>query len=192
VTRYHRPILVGVLLVLLFHRLAVLLGAQAREAGSSAHALDGAAAHEAVDVDACARPLRGHADDCVRQLGGVRMLVVVGTTVLPDVPGPEPNPNDAAHAAAARSGHRGGPLHRVRDRPRRRHVHRRYGHAHDRLRGPPVRRDRPEGIHSGRSASPRRVSSRSARTSRSRLARCSSPRYRTRMSRASRARWSRR
>jgi hypothetical protein len=34
-------------------RLAVLLGAQAREPGSSAHALDGAAAHEAINVDAC-------------------------------------------------------------------------------------------------------------------------------------------
>jgi hypothetical protein len=33
-------------------------------------------------------------------------------------------------------------LHRARDRPRRRHVHRRYRYPHDWLRGPPVRRDR--------------------------------------------------
>ena len=80
----------------------------------------------------------------MRQLGRIRMLVGMGTTVLPNVPGPEPNPNDTTHAAAARDGNSGGHIHRDRDRAGRRHVHRRYRYPHDRLCGPPVRRDRPE------------------------------------------------
>lgn len=127
-------------------RLAVLLRAQAREARSSAYLLDCAAAHETVDVDTCKGPLRGHADDCVRQLSSIRMLVGMGTTVLSNVPEAKPDPNHAAHDAAARHGHSGSLLHRARDWSHRRHVHHRYRHAHDRLRGPPVRRDRPESI----------------------------------------------
>ena len=129
---------------LTLHHLAVLLGAPSPEPESSAPLLDGPAAHEAVDVEACARPLRGHADDCLRQLGGIRELVGVGAAVLPAVPGPEPDPNDAAHATASRRGDSGSRFHRVHDRARRRRVHRRHGNAHDRLRGPPVRRDRTE------------------------------------------------
>ena len=127
-------------------RLAALLRTQAREARFSAHLLDRPAAHETVNVDTCKGPLRGHADDCVCQLGGIRMLVGMGTTVLSNVPETKPDPNHATHDAAARHGHIGGLLHRARNWSRRRHVHRRYRHAHDRLRGPPVRRDRPESI----------------------------------------------
>ena len=80
----------------------------------------------------------------MRQFGGVCVLASVGTAVLPDVPEPDPDPNDAANVAAVRYGNSGRCLHRPRDRSCRCHVHRRYGYAYDWLRGRPVRRDRPE------------------------------------------------
>ena len=129
-----------------FRRLAVLLGTQTQEPGSSTHALDGTTAHETIDVDTRAWSLCGHADCCVLQRGGVRMLAVMGTAVLSDVPEFEPDSNDAAHAAVVRWGPRRKRRHRAYDQSRQRHVHRRCGRAHDRLRGRPVRRDRPESV----------------------------------------------
>ena len=101
-----------------FHCVAVLLGAQAREPGSPAYPLDGATAHEAINVDTCTRSLRGDANGGVLQRGGVRVLAVMVATILSNVPGLEPYSNDAAHAATVFRGHRRKHRHRFHDRAR--------------------------------------------------------------------------
>jgi hypothetical protein len=80
----------------------------------------------------------------VHQLGGVHHLDSLGGAVLPDVSEPEPDPHDAAPATYVRLRHGREPPHCAHDRALRPHVHRRLGHALDSLRGPPLRRDRPE------------------------------------------------
>ncbi len=129
VRRRHRPIRRWRPARRSLRRLAALLGAAAREPGSSAHALDGTATHETINVDACARSLRGDADHRVHQLGGIHDLDSVGGAVLPNVPEPEPDPHDAAPAADVHLGHRRERPDRAHDRAHRRHVHRRHGHA---------------------------------------------------------------
>ncbi len=116
------------------HRLAVLLGTAAPEPRPSMHTLDGSAAHEAIDVDACQRSLRGNADDCVRQLGRVLCLGCMGSAVLPNVLKPKPDPHHAAPATHVPLWHHRECHNRAHDWARRRRAHRRYGHAPDGLR----------------------------------------------------------
>ena len=69
------------------------------------------------------------------------MLVGVGTTVLPNVPGSEPNPNFTVYLPLLVTGIAAVVFISLAIG---RHVHRRYWYAHDWLFGSPVRRDRPE------------------------------------------------
>ena len=144
--RRHHPVYRWHLARPSFHRVAVLLGAQAREPGSPAYPMDCATAYEAVDVDTCARSLRCHASGRVLLRCGVRVLAIMVAAVLSDVPGLEPHSNDAAHAATVLRGPRRKHRHRFHDRACQCHVPRGHGHAYGRLCGRPVRRDRSEGI----------------------------------------------
>lgn len=78
--------------------------------------LDGAAAHEAVDVDTCARDASYYANSCVLQRGGVRVLAIMVAAVLSELPGLEPYSNDATRTATVLRGHLCKHRHRFHDR----------------------------------------------------------------------------
>src|SRR6267378_6044967 len=69
--------------------------------------LGGSDAHEAIDVGTCAPSLRGHADDCVRQVGRVLGLGCMNAAVLPNVLEPKPGPHHAAPATNVSTWHHG-------------------------------------------------------------------------------------
>jgi len=81
------------------YSVAILLGTEARKDRSSAYALDGAAAHETVNVDSRSWSLRRHADYCMYQLGSFLLLAGLGAAVLPNIPQPDPDPHHAPHIA---------------------------------------------------------------------------------------------
>ena len=101
--------------------MAVLLVTETRESHSSTHALDGAAAYEAVDVGPRSWSLRRDADHCVCQLGGFLLLVGLGAVVLPNLPQPDPDPHHdpyithVLHGSCGKCHHRTGHwVHRCR------------------------------------------------------------------------------
>lgn len=106
--------------------LAVLPGTETRGSRSPAYALDGPAAHEVVDVDTCSRTLRRDADNSVRQLGGLFLLVGLGTAVLPNVSQPDPDSYHAPHITHVLHGRCGKRHHRSDHRVHRCRVHSRY------------------------------------------------------------------
>jgi hypothetical protein len=85
---------------------AILLGTEAQKPRFPSYALDGAAAHETVDVNLSSRSLRD-ADYCVCQLGFFLLLVGSGTAVLPDIPQPDTDPHYDPHTAHVLFGHWG-------------------------------------------------------------------------------------
>lgn len=143
VHRYHCPVRHRSAARTPLRRLAILLRAPAGKPGSSAHALDRSAAHEAINVDARTRSFRIDADDRLRELGGLHDMGSMGRALLPDISEPKPDPHDASTLTDVRFRYGRQRTHRFADRPRRRHVYRRHRHAHDRLRRRPLRSDRP-------------------------------------------------
>jgi hypothetical protein len=103
--------------------MAVLPRTEAREYRSPSYTLDGAAAHEAVDMDARARSLRRNADNSVRQLGSILLLAGLGTAVLPNLSQLDPDSNHAPHIAHVLHGYCGKRRNRSNHWTRRRRLH---------------------------------------------------------------------
>jgi hypothetical protein len=85
-------------------------------------------------VDARARSFRSHANDRVRQLGGIHHLDSVGELYYQTYLNLSPIHTMLRLLPMFASGIVANVLIALIDRARRRHVHRRHRHAHDRLR----------------------------------------------------------